>query len=694
VSGEEAREGAAPGNPTEIRDWRDPAEWPIGAKPVTRKIAYDDLYRVNQIQYEYSANDASWISPFARENGEHISDASFDHRRNMPSPYVSFQKRVLEQDISYDWLGNTSTTDDDAHGFYDRSLGTITNNSVNGKPYQLTSATNASKGGNRTGSLNAKYDVAGNLTDMAVNRNPINDAACLPSGSGCNQTFHYQWDEVGRLVHAQRWDIATTAANLGIIIPTTTPPADLTYTYDASDNRVLKSATAKESNVDTQRHSVYISGGQELRGAKFAPDYLDSGATGADYQIDSKTEIAYLFAHGVRLGRVAYDNGTGMPAYTANAFIPAQHVLINLDDTLGSTAIVIDKATSELVEASSYLAHGATESDYRPDRWNGLREDYRFTGKEEDVEVGLQYFGKRFLSPYLNRWVSADPLGIHDPVASDHERQRVKSGLLNLYAYVSGRTFAAVDIVGLLELQLGIIDALTDKELMVATKAMGSRMQQDLRDYFGIVANSKGNWRGVELKLADAKTQQVAKDAMEAKLRATGKSPEEIAQWNVARSRLLEKVSSSDTIEISTKSGNGGALMFGETSPGLSISMNPYSWFTSKGKDISKGSSKGAIAQMGPGMSLLHETTHEKGCMSGEAKACMPGYQNSFDTHASPEQVTTQDVTAHTRMIDAIAPRLRYGTPAENYPGGTLNLGQGQTYEIPSENQLTKGESK
>ena len=427
------------GNPTEIRDWRDPAEWPIGAKPVTRKIAYDDLYRVNQIQYEYSANDASWISPFARENGEHISDASFDHRRNMPSPYVSFQKRVLEQDISYDWLGNTSTTDDDAHGFYDRSLGTITNNSVNGKPYQLTSATNASKGGNRTGSLNAKYDVAGNLTDMAVNRNPINDAACLPSGSGCNQTFHYQWDEVGRLVHAQRWDIATTAANLGIIIPTTTPPADLTYTYDASDNRVLKSATAKESNVDTQRHSVYISGGQELRGAKFAPDYLDSGATGADYQIDSKTEVAYLFAHGVRLGRVAHDNGTGMPSYTANAFLPAQHVLINLDDTLGSTSIVIDRATSELVEASSYLAHGATESDYRPDRWNGLREDYRFTGKEEDVEVGLQYFGKRFLSPYIGRWVSADPSAVQNPGSTDP----------NLYAYVSGQVLRSVDPVGL-----------------------------------------------------------------------------------------------------------------------------------------------------------------------------------------------------------------------------------------------------
>ena len=28
------------GNPTEIRDWRDPTEWPDGAKPVTRKMQY------------------------------------------------------------------------------------------------------------------------------------------------------------------------------------------------------------------------------------------------------------------------------------------------------------------------------------------------------------------------------------------------------------------------------------------------------------------------------------------------------------------------------------------------------------------------------------------------------------------------------------------------------------------------------
>jgi RHS repeat-associated protein len=68
-----------------------------------------------------------------------------------------------------------------------------------------------------------------------------------------------------------------------------------------------------------------------------------------------------------------------------------------------------------------------------------LREDYRFTGKEEDIEVGLQYFGKRYLSPYLNRWVSADPLAVHVPGKADP----------NLYAYVHGQVIHSADPVGL-----------------------------------------------------------------------------------------------------------------------------------------------------------------------------------------------------------------------------------------------------
>jgi hypothetical protein len=72
------------------------------------------------------------------------------------------------------------------------------------------------------------------------------------------------------------------------------------------------------------------------------------------------------------------------------------HVFFELGDHLSSTSLVLDQATGELVEQSTYQAYGAAESDYRAERWKAFREDYRFTGKEEDVEVGLAYFGKGF----------------------------------------------------------------------------------------------------------------------------------------------------------------------------------------------------------------------------------------------------------------------------------------------------------
>ena len=118
-------------------------------------------------------------------------------------------------------------------------------------------------------------------------------------------------------------------------------------------------------------------------------------------------------------------------------------MLLELADHLGSTSIVIDSATGELVERNSFYPYGSAESDYRPGRWKLFREDHRFTGKEEDVEVGLSYFGKRYLHPLLGRWLSPDPLALHDPASGDP----------NLYAYVKGALLKAVDPAGLEEKQ-------------------------------------------------------------------------------------------------------------------------------------------------------------------------------------------------------------------------------------------------
>jgi RHS repeat-associated protein len=208
--------------------------------------------------------------------------------------------------------------------------------------------------------------------------------------------------------------------------------------YDAGDERALKSWT-DENGVE--RHAAYIFDSLELRGATFA-----SG----EFERTASTEVGYLSAHGVRLARLAYEKPAA-PSIGGGRL----HVFLELSDHLGSTNIVIDQATSELVERSTYQAYGGAESDYRPERWQAFREDYRFTGKEEDVELGLQYFGKRFYSTALARWMSPDPLAVHEPGEAD----------LNLYAYVRGNTLAMVDPSGLIEDTADARDFLGDKRL-------------------------------------------------------------------------------------------------------------------------------------------------------------------------------------------------------------------------------------
>jgi RHS repeat-associated protein len=397
-------------NPTAIDDYRVVSQWPAEAQPVHRQFVYDDFYRLTQVEYRYDGS-SRWTSPFDAEN-----NGAADPRLGAPVPHVSYDDRPRWQTYAYDWLGNTSSTDDDVKGFYERSLGTITNSTT--KPYQLTSASNEATPGSpigREGNVATAYDATGNLTRLHLRR----AGTCL-GGANCNQIFDYQWDEVGRLVRARRWDV--TPANLGTpasLLPGTAASADLTYTYDASDERVIKQAIGA-----TTRSTAYIFDSLELHRSELIAN---------EYTLSKWTEVPYLFVNGVRVGRVHYNDAS--PELAANE----THVLLELGDHLGSTSIVIDKVTGELVERGTWQAYGAKETDYRTSRWQQFREDYGFTGKEEDVQVGLTYFGKRFLSPYLNRWVSADPLAVHVPGEAD----------LNVYAYVSGQALKAIDPLGL-----------------------------------------------------------------------------------------------------------------------------------------------------------------------------------------------------------------------------------------------------
>jgi RHS repeat-associated protein len=214
-------------------------------------------------------------------------------------------------------------------------------------------------------------------------------------------------------------------------LPARAPDAELFFYYDAGGNRVLKTSVDAQS---VTRHTVYITGSFELRGAAW---------NGTDYTLDVTTASLHLPVGpiGARIVIAQPD----LPSITTSH----RHIFLELADQLGSGAITIDHATGELVERTTYEPYGATESDYRPGRWASFREPYKFTGKEEDIEVGLQYFGARYYSPYLSTWISADPATIHE-----------LQGDANPYAYVQGRALVAVDPDGRNPLVVALIAAI------------------------------------------------------------------------------------------------------------------------------------------------------------------------------------------------------------------------------------------
>ncbi|WP_394847084.1 hypothetical protein LZC95_06400 [Pendulispora brunnea] len=380
-------------NPLLVKDGRNPNEWLDGAKPVDRQLSYDDLNQLRRVDYTYN-------TPSKDDKQVSVFDAETKSGDTRPIPDGNQANRVRWQSYDFDWQGNLIKSDDDAHAFHDRSLGTMTYGPATNGPNRVASAEGI------RGRAQATYDRTGNLTKLTVIKPG-------PTGTALNIAFSYEWDEVGQMVRAKREPIPGVANDRG---------ADFHYTYDSGGTRITKSVEDPDTHQRTYTSEIFST--LRLEHARFQD---------GDYERTKDTVSAYLVANGTSFARLIYDET--LPQGRIGG---AKHVFFTLTDPLGSTSTVVDKNTGELVERTTYLAYGQSESDYRPERWKGYREHFRFTGKEDDVGVGLTYFGARYYVAALGQWASADPLTIH-----------VARSDLNPYAYVFGSPQKLVDPMGL-----------------------------------------------------------------------------------------------------------------------------------------------------------------------------------------------------------------------------------------------------
>ncbi|MFO0713333.1 MAG: RHS repeat-associated core domain-containing protein [Sandaracinus sp.] len=245
--------------------------------------------------------------------------------------------------------------------------------------------------------------VHGQCGDPSLNSIPLD---CRPSGSSdpaeaialscayscaAEQHFTYAWDEVNRIAHARRFD-RTGGASWELAV-------EQRYLYDASSQRTVKTTTFRGFESGTERTALYVyPGDYERRGLQTTFDRTSYEAISGD------TETQY----GVGGARVVWRTGTRDDGLDRD-----QRITISLTDLIQSTTAVIDLATGEFVETGSYYANGARETYRSNESATVAPEPMGFTGKEADEEVGLTYFGHRYLMAHLGKWASPDPLQTH-----------------------------------------------------------------------------------------------------------------------------------------------------------------------------------------------------------------------------------------------------------------------------------------
>jgi RHS repeat-associated protein len=237
------------------------------------------------------------------------------------------------------------------------------------------------------------YDAWGNLLHKditkcsAENLSVTADAHNWIHASGTD----YQYDAAGNMT---RNVTPTTQSYMYDEENRLTGAAGYTYTYDADGNRVRKS-----NGTIAASGTLYW--------------YMTPGVV-AETDLAGITKSEYIFFDGERVARRDGATGTG-------------GVFYYFSDHLKTASVITDAAG--VVKA---------ESDYYP--WGGELQfvnndsnDYKFTGKKRDSETQLDYFGARYYSNGLGRWVSADwsatPIPV--PYADFGDPQS-----LNLYSYV------------------------------------------------------------------------------------------------------------------------------------------------------------------------------------------------------------------------------------------------------------------
>jgi RHS repeat-associated protein len=255
------------------------------------------------------------------------------------------------------------------------------------------------------GATTYSYDLSGNRATTGADNRLLSDGTWTykydAEGSrteknriGTNEKWTYGYDLANHLTSAKHYSSSGTL------------DLQVDYTYDVLGNR-LSTSVGKTSDGTLNSPVVTKFAQDGWNTAKGTPIGNENYDVWADIKADGSLKTRYVRGDAVDelFGRVEYSGSTGTPYWYAT-------------DHLGSIRNVIDSG-GVVKDAIKYDAFGnATQSNA------AFHGRYGWTGREVEVETGLQFNRARFYDPTVGRWISKDPMGFD-------------AGDSNLYRYVS-----------------------------------------------------------------------------------------------------------------------------------------------------------------------------------------------------------------------------------------------------------------
>jgi RHS repeat-associated protein len=315
---------------------------------------------------------------------------------------------------------------------------------------------------------NESAAVYQNVTVTAVLKNAgTNQQNIVSETSGTSfvpktpETFGYDLD--GNLTSDGRWAYSWDAENRLIAMQTDTnkagtavPAVRIEFAYDAQSRRIGKTTLTGWTGAaySTTNTTVFVYDGWNLvseagTAVPGGPSCTNLYAWGLDLSGSMQGAggiggLLFANIHPLPLGEDQGEGSTVFPCYDGNGNVAA---LISASD--GTTAATYEYSPfGETIRATGPLAE---------------RNPYRFSTKYTDDKTGLVYYGYRYYSPNVGRWLSRDPME--------------ELGGENLYVFVFNAPQDFVDALGLLAVTPPTTTTAEDAEALALLRLIHTALQ-------------------------------------------------------------------------------------------------------------------------------------------------------------------------------------------------------------------------